>query len=191
MASMGDNELKVLNSLIDEIVDLETEKKGAKGDRSEEVKAMKAAKLPAAELVKLSQERRKDKEDVEAERERIRQAGALLGMVVYVAESDPLAAPEPGAVTLAQTGIRRVEALDEEIRLLSVEIKDRYNKVKGLGCDVKVVRRLVRDRINPEDDESRDEADGLFDTYKANLERVRKGKAEAVAEADDEFEEIP
>jgi uncharacterized protein (UPF0335 family) len=59
--------------------------------------------------------------------------------------------------------IERIERLEEEKRALAEDVKEIYSEAKGAGFDVKVIRQVIRIRKMDEDD--RDEAEALLDTY--------------------------
>jgi uncharacterized protein (UPF0335 family) len=59
--------------------------------------------------------------------------------------------------------IERIERLEEEKRALAEDIKEVYSEAKGVGFDVKTMRRIVR--LRKLDEEDRDEQEALLDTY--------------------------
>src|ERR1700722_19382941 len=59
--------------------------------------------------------------------------------------------------------IERIERLEEEKRALAEDVKEIYSEAKGAGFDVKIIRQIIRIRKMDEDD--RDEAEALLDTY--------------------------
>lgn len=59
--------------------------------------------------------------------------------------------------------VERIERLEEERRTLGGDIKEVYAEAKGNGFDVKIMRRLIRERRMDQDD--RDEAESLFEVY--------------------------
>jgi uncharacterized protein (UPF0335 family) len=59
--------------------------------------------------------------------------------------------------------IERIERLEEEKRALAEDVKEIYSEAKGAGFDVKTIRQIVR--IRKMDDDDRDEAEALLDTY--------------------------
>jgi uncharacterized protein (UPF0335 family) len=59
--------------------------------------------------------------------------------------------------------IERIERLEEEKRALAEDVKEIYSEAKGAGFDVKIIRQVIRIRKMDEDD--RDEAEALLDTY--------------------------
>jgi uncharacterized protein (UPF0335 family) len=59
--------------------------------------------------------------------------------------------------------IERIERLEEEKRALAEDVKEIYSEAKGAGFEVKIIRQIVRIRKMDEDD--RDEAEALLDTY--------------------------
>ena len=59
--------------------------------------------------------------------------------------------------------IERIERLEEEKRALAEDIKEVYSEAKGAGFDVKTMRQIIR--IRKMDDDDRDEAEALLDTY--------------------------
>ena len=63
--------------------------------------------------------------------------------------------------------IERVERLEEEKAALMEDIKEVYAEAKGVGFDVKTMRRIVA--LRKLDIEKRREADELLDLYKSAI----------------------
>lgn len=63
--------------------------------------------------------------------------------------------------------IERIERLEEEKAAISDDIKDVYGEAKGVGYDVKTLRKIVR--LRKMDEEKRREEDELLDLYRAAL----------------------
>ncbi|MBX2834966.1 MAG: DUF2312 domain-containing protein [Micavibrio sp.] len=61
--------------------------------------------------------------------------------------------------------IERVERLEEEISALSEDKKEVYAEAKGVGFDVKTLRKVVA--LRKKDGEKRREEEELLDLYKA------------------------
>lgn len=61
--------------------------------------------------------------------------------------------------------IERVERLEEEKTALMEDIKEVYAEAKGVGFDVKTIRKVVA--LRKMDGEKRREAEQLLDLYKA------------------------
>jgi uncharacterized protein (UPF0335 family) len=63
--------------------------------------------------------------------------------------------------------IERIERLEEEKAGLATDIKDIYAEAKSVGFDVKTMRALIR--LRKMEDDKRQEADMLLETYKAAI----------------------
>jgi uncharacterized protein (UPF0335 family) len=63
--------------------------------------------------------------------------------------------------------VERIEKLDEEKAAIASDIRDVYSECKGVGYDVKTVRKIIS--IRKMDAADRDEQDALLDTYKHAL----------------------
>lgn len=63
--------------------------------------------------------------------------------------------------------IERVEALEEEKKGVTDDIKDVYGEAKAVGYDVKILKQIVRLRKMEADD--RREMETILDLYKAAL----------------------
>ena len=62
-----------------------------------------------------------------------------------------------------QSIVERIEKLEEERRAIGADIKDVYTEAKGVGYDVKTLRRVIQARaMDPADLAERET---LFDTY--------------------------
>lgn len=63
--------------------------------------------------------------------------------------------------------IERVERLEEEKAAIADDIKEVYAEAKGVGFDVKTLRKVVT--LRKVDEEKRREADELLDLYKSAI----------------------
>ena len=63
--------------------------------------------------------------------------------------------------------LERIERLEEEKAGLGDDVKDVYAEAKGVGFDVKIMRRIVK--LRKMDAEKRREEDELLDLYKAAI----------------------
>ncbi len=61
--------------------------------------------------------------------------------------------------------IERIERLEEEKVALAEDIKDVYGEAKGVGFDVKTIRKLIR--LRKMEPEKRREEDELLELYKS------------------------
>jgi len=87
----------------------------------------------------------------------------------------PLAEPQgpsrnrPGGMNVGRLKgfIERVEKLEEERAAVGADIRDVYSEAKGVGYDVKTIRKLVQ--LRKLDAADRAEQESLLDTYKHAL----------------------
>ena len=63
--------------------------------------------------------------------------------------------------------LERVERLEDEKSELAEDIKEVYAEAKGVGFDVKIMRRIVK--LRKMDTEKRQEEDELLDLYKSAI----------------------
>lgn len=63
--------------------------------------------------------------------------------------------------------IERIERLEEEKAALMEDIKEVYAEAKGVGYDVKTIRKIIS--LRKMDSEKRRESDQLLDLYKAAI----------------------
>ena len=63
--------------------------------------------------------------------------------------------------------IERIERLEEEKAALAEDIKEVYAEAKGVGYDVKTIRKIIK--IKKMDAEKRREEDELLDLYKSAI----------------------
>ena len=63
--------------------------------------------------------------------------------------------------------IERIERLEEEKKGIADDIKDVYGEAKATGYDVKTIRAIVR--LRKMENNARQEAEALLETYKAAL----------------------
>ena len=66
--------------------------------------------------------------------------------------------------------VERVEKLEEERRAIGGDIRDVYSEAKGVGYDVKTMRKIVS--LRRLDAADREEQETLLDTYKHALGMV-------------------
>jgi uncharacterized protein (UPF0335 family) len=66
--------------------------------------------------------------------------------------------------------VERVEKLEEERKAIAGDIRDIYAEAKGVGYDVKTLRKIVQ--LRKMDAADRDEQDAILDTYKHALGMV-------------------
>lgn len=66
--------------------------------------------------------------------------------------------------------VERIEKLEEERKAISGDIRDVYTEAKGVGYDVKTMRKIVS--IRKMDAAERDEQEQLLDVYKHALGMV-------------------
>ncbi|MEI2736619.1 MAG: DUF2312 domain-containing protein [Rhodoblastus sp.] len=63
--------------------------------------------------------------------------------------------------------IERIERLEEEKRALAEDIKDVYAEAKGVGYDVKIMRKIVS--LRRQDHHKRKEEEEILDLYLSAL----------------------
>jgi len=63
--------------------------------------------------------------------------------------------------------VERIEKLDEERRAIAGDIRDVYSEAKGVGYDVKTIRKVVA--LRRQDAADREEQETLLDVYKHAL----------------------
>lgn len=66
--------------------------------------------------------------------------------------------------------IERIERLEEEKKALADDIKEVYGEAKGVGFDVKTIRKIIS--LRKLDSEKRSEEEGLLDLYKTAIGMV-------------------
>lgn len=66
--------------------------------------------------------------------------------------------------------LERIERLEEEKKNLAEDIKDVYAEAKGVGFDVKIMRRIMK--LRKMEPEKRREEDELLDLYMAAIGMV-------------------
>ena len=78
----------------------------------------------------------------------------------------------PGGMNVGrlQSFVARLEKLEEERKAIGGDIKDVYSEAKGVGYDVKTMRKIVQ--LRKMDAADRAEAESLLDVYKHALGMV-------------------
>ena len=66
--------------------------------------------------------------------------------------------------------VERIEKLEEERKAISDDMRDVYSEAKGVGYDVKTMRKIIS--IRKVDAAERDEQEQLLDVYKHALGMV-------------------
>jgi uncharacterized protein (UPF0335 family) len=73
----------------------------------------------------------------------------------------------PIAADRLKSFVERIEKLEEERKAIGGDIRDVYSEAKGVGYDVKTMRKIVS--LRKMDAADRDEQEALLDTYKHAL----------------------
>ena len=63
--------------------------------------------------------------------------------------------------------IEQIERLEEEKKALAADIRDKYLEAKGVGYDVKIMRKIVS--LRRQDHQKRKEEDKILDLYMSAL----------------------
>ena len=75
--------------------------------------------------------------------------------------------PATVAADRLKSFVERIEKLEEERKAIGGDIRDVYSEAKGVGYDVKTMRRIVS--LRRMDAADREEQETLLDTYKHAL----------------------
>jgi uncharacterized protein (UPF0335 family) len=65
--------------------------------------------------------------------------------------------------------VERIENLDTELQELNEQKKEVFAEAKGEGFDVKILKEIVK--LRKQDQEERDEREGLLDLYMRAMEQ--------------------
>lgn len=84
--------------------------------------------------------------------------------------------------------VRRVESLEDEIKVLNEDKSEVYKEAKSTGFDVKVLRRVIADRRK--DSAERDEFDAVYDLYWSAIHGVVNARVEPIEQFDADGVEI-
>ena len=94
----------------------------------------------------------------------------------------------PIAADRLKSFVERIEKLEEERKAIGGDIKDVYSEAKGVGYDVKTMRKIVS--LRSMDAADRAEAETLLDVYCHALGMVHAAPGHSAAEpTEDELEE--
>jgi uncharacterized protein (UPF0335 family) len=66
--------------------------------------------------------------------------------------------------------VERIENLDNELQELNEQKKEVFAEAKGEGFDVKILKEIVK--LRKQDQEERDEREGLLDIYMRAMEQA-------------------
>jgi uncharacterized protein (UPF0335 family) len=75
--------------------------------------------------------------------------------------------PGPISADRLKSFVERIEKLEEERKAIGGDIRDVYSEAKGVGYDVKTMRKVVT--LRRMDAADREEQETLLDTYKHAL----------------------
>jgi uncharacterized protein (UPF0335 family) len=64
--------------------------------------------------------------------------------------------------------VERIENLDAELQELNEQKKEVFSEAKGEGFDVRILKEIIK--LRKQDQEERDEREGLLDLYMRALE---------------------
>ncbi len=84
--------------------------------------------------------------------------------------------------------VEQIQRLEEEKGALAEDIRDKYAEAKGVGFDVKALRRIIRELKKSKAE--RDEADAIYETYAAALGMIGTPLGEYADRQDDREREI-
>jgi uncharacterized protein (UPF0335 family) len=83
----------------------------------------------------------------------------------------------PGGKTRAF--VERIENLDIELQELNEQKKEVFAEAKGAGFDVKILKEIIK--LRKQDQDERDEREGLLDLYMRALEQAGPEKVAKAA----------
>jgi uncharacterized protein (UPF0335 family) len=75
--------------------------------------------------------------------------------------------------------VERIENLDTELAELNEQKKEVFAEAKGEGFDVKILKEIIK--LRKQDQEERDEREGLLDLYMRAMEQAAPEKKVAKA----------
>ena len=75
--------------------------------------------------------------------------------------------------------VERVEQLETEIQELNEQKKEVFAEAKGEGFDVKILKEIIK--LRKQDQEERDEREGLLDLYMRAMEQAGPKKVAKAA----------
>ena len=75
--------------------------------------------------------------------------------------------------------VERIENLDTELQQLSDQKKEVVAEAKGEGFDVKILKEIIK--LRKQDQEERDEREGLLDLYMRAIEQAEPHKVAKAA----------
>src|SRR4051812_1900884 len=84
--------------------------------------------------------------------------------------------------------IERIEKLEEERKAIGGDVRDVYSEAKGVGYDVKTMRKIVQ--LRKQDAVERDEAEALLDVYMVALGMEGGGTGANVVTVEPSEEEL-
>lgn len=170
---VGGNLAALLRDAVDELVQLETDRKLADESRKALFKEIKNEGVPPKMLTKLA---RTTPEEAEEELKKLTLCGAILGKPVYTqaaaAEDIEQAVDgwDPELVELLKEKSDTALSILQEIEGYKEQIKVKYAEIKKAGLVPAVVRRVVTVKIDPEKKEKWDENQMVLDQYLSVLD---------------------
>ena len=75
--------------------------------------------------------------------------------------------------------VERIENLDTELLELNEQKKEVFAEAKGEGFDVKILKEIIK--LRKQDQEERDEREGLLDLYMRAMEQAEREKVAKAA----------
>jgi uncharacterized protein (UPF0335 family) len=75
--------------------------------------------------------------------------------------------------------VERIENLDTELQELNEQKKEVFAEAKGEGFDVKILKEIIK--LRKQDQEERDEREGLLDLYMRAIEQAEPQKVAKAA----------
>ena len=75
--------------------------------------------------------------------------------------------------------VERIENLDAELQELNEQKKEVFSEAKGEGFDVRILKEIIK--LRKQDQEERDEREGLLDLYMRAMETAPADKVAKAA----------
>lgn len=149
---IGGNSAAALRSYVERFENLEKDEERLKEEKKSRFDNLSQKGLPVAGIKKIMADRKKEPEKLEEQRQALVEAGALLGVTVYVGEieDDGTNPFDDGDKAFAEQEIKAILGLEADLEGVKQDKKELLKEAKSDGFAPKIIVEVVKIRKDPE-----------------------------------------
>lgn len=169
--AIGDNVAGILRGYVDEIYALKVREQNLKEERKGLVKDLREEGLSASVLLSLHRQQEQDEDKAAAKVDMLKKCAALLGVSAATEPMDDGEAEElreklgEEVQEYVRDHVSGISSIDEDLKQLSGEIKDKLKIAKNTGFNTKVLMTVVEFKLDPKKAETHRSVSLVLDQY--------------------------